>query len=76
MNGIPTLFLVTGGMIALLFFVVYASQRHDLNNIRDRTVGQGQHGTARWATMQDVKRTYPHVPFTPEQWRKSATSGK
>ncbi len=76
MNGIPTLFLVTGGMIALLFFVVYASQRHDLNSIRDRTVGHGQHGTARWATAQEVKRTYHHVPFTPEQWRKSAMSGK
>ncbi len=69
MNGIPTLFLVTGGMIALLFFVVYASQRHDLNSIRDRTVGHGQHGTARWATAQEVKRTYHHVPFTPDLWR-------
>jgi len=76
MNGIPTLFLVTGGMIALLFFIIYASQRHDLNSIRDRTVGHGQHGTARWATVQEVKRTYHHVPFTPELWRKSASSGK
>ena len=76
MNGIPTLFLVTGGMIALLFFVVYASQRHDLNSIQDRTVGHGQHGTARWATMQEIKRTYHHVPFMPEQWRKSALAGK
>ncbi len=76
MNGIPTLFLVTGGMIALLFFVVYASQRHDLNSIRDRTVGHGQHGTARWATAQEVKRTYHHVAFTPDLWRKSASSGK
>lgn len=76
MNGIPTLFLVTGGMTALLFFVVYASQRHDLNGIKDRTVGHGQHGTARWATAQEIKRTYHHVPFAPEQWRKSASSGK
>ena len=76
MNGIPTLFLVTGGMTALLFFVVYASQRHDLNGIKDRTVGHGQHGTARWATAQEIKRTYHHVPFAPEQWRKSALSGK
>ncbi len=52
MNGIPTLFLVTGGMFALLFFVVYASQRHNLNSTQDRTVGHGQHGTARWATVQ------------------------
>ena len=44
MNGIPTLFLVTGGMIVLLFFAFNASQSHDLSSIRDRTVGHGQHG--------------------------------
>jgi len=66
MNGVPTLFLVTGGMIALLFFVVCASQKHDLNGIRDRTAGHGQHGTSQCATAQEVKRTYHHVPFMPE----------
>lgn len=76
MNGIPTLFLVTGGMIALLFSVVYASQRHDLNSIRDRTVGHGQHGTARWATQREIKRTFHQVPFTPEQWRQAAKEGR
>ena len=39
-------------------------------------MGNGQHGTARWATAQEVKRTYHHVPFTPELWRKSSASGK
>ena len=75
MNGTPTLFLAVGTMVAVLFFIVYASQRHDLNGIKDRTVGHGQHGTARWATKQEVKRIYHHVPFTPAQWRKSAQNG-
>ena len=76
MDGIPMLFLSVGGIILMLFFVTYASQRHNLNSIKDKTVGNGQHGTARWATQQEVRRTYHHVPFTPEQWRLEAREGK
>ena len=65
MNGISMLVLSVGGIIAVLFFVTYAAQRHDLNGIKDKTVGNGQHGTARWATRQEVKQTYHHVPYTP-----------
>ena len=70
------LILSVGGIILMLFFVTYASQRHNLNSIKDKTVGNGQHGTARWATQQEVRRTYHHVPFTPEQWRQEAREGK
>ena len=76
MNGISMLILSVGGIIAVLFFVTYAAQRHDLNGIKDKTVGNGQHGTARWATRQEVKRTYHHVPYTPNQWRQAAKEGK
>ena len=41
-----------------------------LNGIKARTVGDGQHGTARWATSKELKKTYQHVPFQPAQWRK------
>ena len=76
MNGISMLILSVGGIIAVLFFVTYAAQKHDLNGIKDKTVGNGQHGTARWATRQEVKRTYHHVPYTPKQWRQAAKEGK
>ena len=76
MNGIPMLILSVGGIILMLFFVTYASQRHNLNSIKDKTVGNGQHGTARWATRQEIQRTYHQVPFTPEQWRRAAREGK
>ena len=76
MNGIPMLILSVGGIILMLFFVTYASQRHNLNSIKDKTVGNGQHGTARWATQQEIIRTYHHVPFTPAQWRQTAKEGK
>lgn len=72
MTGIPMLLLSAGSIIAVLFFVTYASQKHNLNSIKDKTVGNGQHGTARWATKQEIHRTYHHVPFTPEAWRAAA----
>lgn len=76
MNGNSMLIISVGSIIAVLFFVTYAAQKHDLNGIKDKTVGNGQHGTARWATRQEVKRTYHHVPYTPNQWRQAAKEGK
>ena len=76
MSGIPMLLLSVGSIIAVLFFVTYASQKHNLNSIKDKTVGNGQHGTARWATRQEIRRIYRHVPFTPEAWRAAAKEGQ
>ena len=75
MGDIPTLILSAGGIILMLFFVTYASGRHNLNSIKDKTVGNGQHGTARWATNQEIIRTYHHVPFTADKWRQDAMEG-
>ena len=75
MSGIPMLILSAGGIILMLFFVTYSSQRHNLNSIKDKTVGNGQHGTARWATKQEIIRTYHHVPFTADKWRQDAMEG-
>ena len=43
---------------------------YTLDGIKSKTVGDGQHGTARWATKQEIRQTYAHVPFEPELWRK------
>lgn len=32
--------------------------------------GDGQYGTARFATEKEIRETYAHVPYEPEQWRK------
>ena len=47
--------LVIGGLSAL-------SHHYTLNGIKSRTVGDGQHGTARWATPKEIKRTCAHIP--------------
>ena len=53
-------------MAGLTFF----SQQYTLDNIKSKTVGDGQHGTARWATKQEIRATYQHVPFQPQEWRR------
>ena len=76
MSGITTLVLVGAVMFAVLGGVTLLAHIYSLNNIKSRTVGDGQHGTARWATKHEIKKTYRHVPFTPERWRKQAKHGE
>ena len=57
------MFLVIGGLSMM-------SHHYTLGNIKSRTVGDGQHGTARWATDKEIKQTYAHVPFKVREWRR------
>ena len=72
MSGDTTLVLVGAVMFALLGGVTLLAHIYSLNNIKSRTVGDGQHGTARWATKREIRKTYRHIPFTPEKWREQA----
>ena len=76
MEGLTTLILVAVGMFGLLTAIPLISHMYNLNHIKSKTVGDGQHGTARWATKGEIRKTYRHVPFTPEKWRKEAAEGK
>ena len=62
--GAGTLMFAVIGGLALL------SHHYTLSGIKARTVGDGQHGTARWATAKEISKTYAHVPFTVKEWRK------
>ena len=64
------LLALAGGALLLLAAVTHFSGQGSLNNIKSKTVGDGQHGTARWATKKEIQQTYTHVPFRPEEWRK------
>lgn len=55
--------LVIGGLSLL-------SNHYTLSGIKSRTVGDGQHGTARWATAKEIRQTYAHVPFKVKDWRR------
>ena len=76
MKGLAIFVLVAVGMFALLTAIPLITHMYNLNHIKSKTVGDGQHGTARWATKREIRKTYPHIPFTPEIWRKEAAEGK
>lgn len=46
-----------------------ASKRYSLDKIKNRSVGHGQHGNARFATKAEIKEMYQVVPFKPQEWR-------
>ena len=76
MSNVTSLILIGAMMFAILGGVTLLSHIYSLNNIKSKTVGDGQHGTARWATKAQIKKTYKHLPFTPDRWRKQAQKGK
>ena len=57
-------------IFTLLAVLVYCSNNYSLNGIKKKTVGQGQHGTARFSTKAEIKKTYTKIPFDVENWRK------
>lgn len=76
MTGITTLIIVASIMFCLLGGIALFSHIYNLNSIKSKTVGDGQHGTARWATKSEINKTYLHIPFTPDKWRKQALQCK
>lgn len=69
-ENVWTLILLGGGLLAFLLLVTFLSKNYSLNNFKSKTVGDGQHGTARWATPKEIHTTYHVVPFRPRRWRK------
>ena len=61
-------------MFALFIIITTVGNHYSLNRIKNKTVGQGQHGTARWATKREVKQTYKHIDFQPSKWRTDKDS--
>lgn len=53
-----------------MFLLIYFSNNYSLNAIKRKIVGNGQHGTARFATKMEIKKTYTKVIFDVENWRK------
>ncbi|MGJ0847327.1 VirD4-like conjugal transfer protein, CD1115 family [Tissierella praeacuta] len=62
------------GIAALMFFVIggisLIAHYYTLNGIKSKTVGDGQHGTARFATKKEILKTYEHIPFNVSDWRR------
>ena len=75
MSDVTLLILLGAVMLCTLGGVTLLAHIYDLNHIKSKTVGDGQHGTARWATKAEIKETYAQIPFTSEKWRSQAKQG-
>ena len=56
--------------VLLLMAAVTNGAGFSLDGIKGRTVGDGQHGTARFAGKGEIRRTFHRVRFRPRAWRR------
>ena len=59
-------------VVVFIVFIVVMNllDNYSLDGIKSKKVGNGQHGTARFATKGEIKRTFSSLPFEPELWRQ------
>ena len=58
--------------VIFIAFIVLVNllDNKSLNGIKSKRVGNGQYGTARWASKTEIKKAFASLPFEPEKWRK------
>ncbi|WP_369683028.1 VirD4-like conjugal transfer protein, CD1115 family [Ruminococcus flavefaciens] len=58
--------------VVFIGFIIFASvlDNKSINGIKSKKVGDGQYGTARWATKPEIRQTFSFLPFEPQKWRK------
>ena len=74
MERIQILLIVVAVMGGLFVLIPSLAYMYSFRGIKNKTVGDGQHGTARWATKNEIKEVYKHVPFEPKKWRRDGNS--
>ena len=58
--------------VVFIGFIILANvlDNKSINGIKSKKVGDGQYGTARWATKSEIRQTFSFLPFEPQKWRK------
>lgn len=67
---ITILILVTALMFMVIGGLSFLAHYYTLNGIKSKTVGDGQHGVARFATKKEITKIYRPVTFQVDEWRK------
>ena len=57
------MFIVIGGLSMIAHF-------YTLNGIKSKTVGDGQHGVARFLTGKEIKKVYQPIKYDVKHWRE------
>ncbi|MDE8037456.1 type IV secretory system conjugative DNA transfer family protein [Erysipelothrix rhusiopathiae] len=69
MNNEAIIILTVIGLV-LLFLILITNRNYNLNNIKSKRVGDGQHGTAKFASSREIRSALKEVPYEPSKWRQ------
>ena len=61
--------LPVGGFFAILITMMTVGNQYSLNRIKSRQVGDGQYGTARFASEKEIQDTFLALPYESKAWR-------
>lgn len=58
-------------MFLLVGYLLYSTYKgRNLDKAKKRATGDGQHGTARWGTHNEMEDTFARVQYRPDLWRQ------
>lgn len=69
-SGVITLIAATAVMFSVIGGLSLLAHYYTLNGIKSKTVGDGQHGVARFASKKEIEEIYKHIQFNVADWRK------
>ena len=55
---------------ALLAGMMFFNDQYSLDRIKSKQVGDGQYGTARFASEKEIQDTFQAVPYRVKEWRQ------
>lgn len=65
------LFMIMGGaFFCFMGLAIFFGNNYNLDKIKSKKVGDGQHGTARFASIKEVNKAFKTVDYNPKQWRQ------
>ncbi len=67
-NQAITVLAVIGLMFSVM--IIISNRNYNLNHIKRKQVGDGQHGTARFANKDEILEAFNLVPYSPLKWRR------
>ena len=53
-----------------VLFIYFHFKERDLDNVKNRTVGDGQYGSARWINEREKEKIFEKIVYEPDKWRK------
>ena len=66
-----TMLVIVGVIFFIIIFVLSElTNNKNLKSVKKKVTGDGQHGTARWATQQEIETNYEKIIYDPVSWRK------